>query len=193
MTQKSSSKQKLQRLTTAAVLSALSLVLMVTIRFPIFPAAPFYEMEFADVPILICSSLLGPWYSLASLLVVCTIQALTVSSSSGIIGFLMHFLSSGLMILTIYFIRKILKGKGNRIQGVFLSSLVGIVAVVVVMIPMNIWLTSAFMNLSLDAFVKDILKVCVAFNVIKAGCNILIFDILSPQIIKAYKSLTKQD
>ena len=193
MTQKNSSKQKLQRLTTAAVLSALSLVLMVTIRFPIFPAAPFYEMEFADVPILICSTVLGPCYSLASLLVVCTIQALTVSASSGIIGFLMHFLSSGLMILTIYFIRKLFKDKGNRVQGVIASSLVGIVAVVVVMIPMNIWLTSAFMNLSLDAFVKDILKVCVAFNMIKAGCNILLFDILSPQIIKAYKSITKQE
>lgn len=193
MTQKSSSKQKLQRLTTAAVLSALSLVFMVTIRFPIFPAAPFYEMEFADVPILVCSSLLGPWYSLASLLVVCTIQALTVSSSSGIIGFLMHFLSSGLMILTIYFIRKLFKDKGNNIQGIIVSSLVGIVAVVLVMIPMNIWLTSAFMNLSLDAFVKDVLKVCIAFNMIKAGCNILLFDILSPQIIKAFKSITKQE
>ena len=61
------------------------------------------------------------------------------------------------------------------------------------MIPMNIWLTSAFMNLSLDAFLKDILKVCIAFNMIKAGCNILLFDILSPQVIKAYKSLTKQE
>ena len=193
MTQKNSSKQKLQRLTTAAVLSALSLVLMVTIRFPIFPAAPFYEMEFADVPILICSSLLGPLYSLAALLVVCTIQALTVSSSSGIIGFLMHFLSSGLMILTIWFVRKLFKDKGNGIVSVIASSLVGVVAVVLVMIPMNIWLTSAFMNLSLDAFIKDILKVCIAFNMIKAGCNILLFDILSPQVIKAYKSLTKQE
>ena len=193
MTQKNSSKQKLQRLTTAAVLAALSLVLMVTIRFPIFPAAPFYEMEFADVPILICSSLLGPWYSLATLLVVCAIQTLTVSASSGIIGFLMHFLSSGLMILTIYFVRKLLKDKGNRIQGVVLSSIFGCVVVVLVMIPMNIWLTSAFMSLSLDAFVKTILKVCVAFNMIKAGGNILLFDVLSPQVIKGYKSLTKQD
>ena len=186
-------KQKLQRLTTAGVLAALSLVLMVTIRFPIFPSAPFYEMEFADVPILICSSLLGPWYSLATLLVVCAIQTLTVSASSGIIGFLMHFLSSGLMILTIYFVRKLLKDKGNRIQGVVLSSIFGCVVVVLVMIPMNIWLTSAFMSLSLDAFVKTILKVCVAFNMIKAGGNILLFDVLSPQVIKGYKSLTKQD
>ena len=193
MTQRYSNKQKLQRLTTAAVLSALSLVLMVTIRFPIFPAAPFYEMEFADVPILICSTVLGPVYSLVSLLIVCTIQTLTVSSSSGIIGFLMHFLASGLMILTIYFVRKLFKDKRNGLVSIIVSSIIGVVAVVLVMIPMNIWLTSEFMNLTLDAFVKDILKVCVAFNMIKAGCNILLFDILSPQIIKAYKSITKQE
>ena len=62
MKTKNTSKQQLQRLTTAAVLAALSSVLMVTVRFPIFPSAPFYEMEFADVPILICSAILGPVY-----------------------------------------------------------------------------------------------------------------------------------
>ena len=56
MTSKSESSKKLQRLTLAAVLSALSLVLMATIRFPIFPAAPFYEMEFSDVPIILLTA-----------------------------------------------------------------------------------------------------------------------------------------
>ena len=112
-------KQKLQRLTTAGVLAALSLVLMVTIRFPIFPSAPFYEMEFADVPILVCSAVLGPVYALVSLFVVCLVQTLTVSASSGIIGFLMHFLSSGLMILTLYFIKKKISGiKGAIVSGI---------------------------------------------------------------------------
>ena len=178
-------KQKLQRLTTAAVLAALSLVLMVTVRFPIFPSAPFYEMEFADVPILICSSVLGPVYSLVALLVVCVVQTLTVSSSSGIIGFLMHFLSSGLMILTIYFCKKHIKG----IKGIVISSLIGVLVVVIVMIPMNIWLTSVFMNLKITDFVKGFLGVCVAFNLIKAGSNVLIYNILSPKITKEYNKI----
>ena len=55
---KTSSRQKLIKLTTTAVLAALSIVLMFMIRFPIFPAAAFYEMEFADVPILVCSAVL---------------------------------------------------------------------------------------------------------------------------------------
>ena len=180
-------KQKLQRLTTAAVMAALSLVLMVTVRFPIFPSAPFYEMEFADVPILVCSAILGPVYALCSLLVVCFIQAITVSASSGIIGFLMHFLASGFMIVTLYFINKKISG----IKGAIISGICGTIVVVIVMIPMNIWLTSAFMNLELSAFIKGFLGVCVAFNVIKAGSNILIYNIISPAILKQYKKLFK--
>lgn len=188
MKTKNTSKQQLQRLTTAAVLAALSSVLMVTVRFPIFPSAPFYEMEFADVPILICSAILGPVYSLISLLVVCIVQTLTVSSSSGIIGFLMHFLSSGLMILTIYFCKKHIKG----IKGVILSGLIGVLVVVLVMIPMNMWLTSVFMNLAVTDFIKGFLGVCIAFNLIKAGCNVLLYNILSPKITKEYNKLFKK-
>jgi len=180
-------KQKLQRLTTAAVLAALSLVLMVTIRFPIFPSAPFYEMEFADVPILVCSAVLGPVYALVSLFVVCLVQTLTVSASSGIIGFLMHFLSSGLMILTLYFIKKKMQG----VKGAVISGLCGVIVVVLVMIPMNIWLTSVFMNLDFTSFIKGFLGVCVAFNLIKAGGNIVVFNIIAPVILKEYKKLFK--
>lgn len=180
-------KQKLQRLTTAAVLAALSLVLMVTVRFPIFPSAPFYEMEFADVPILVCSAVLGPVYALVSLFVVCLVQTLTVSASSGIIGFLMHFLSSGLMIITLYFIKKKISG----VKGAVVSGICGVIVVVLVMIPMNIWLTSVFMNLDFTSFIKGFLGVCVAFNFIKAGANILLFNIIAPVVLKEYKKIFK--
>lgn len=180
-------KQQLQRLTVAAMFSALSIVLMLTVRFPVFPSAAFYEMEFADVPILICSAVLGPVYAIGSLLVVCLVQTLTVSASSGIIGFLMHFLSSGLMILTLRFINGKLKG----IKGRIVSGICGVLAVVLVMIPMNVWLTSVFMHLEFTAFLKSFLSVCVAFNVIKAGSNILIYSVISPVILKEYKKLFK--
>lgn len=186
-------KLKLRKLTTAAVLSALSIVLMVTVRFPIFPATPFYEMEFADVPILICSWILGPVYALGSLLVVCVIQTLTVSSGSGIIGFLMHFLSSGLLIFVLSFFQKEI----NTVKGAkcillrVVSALVGVIAVILVMIPMNIWLTSEFMGLPASEFFKAFLGYCVGFNAIKAGANVLIYNLLSPQLNKAYKKLFK--
>lgn len=176
-------RQKLQRLTTAAILAALSIVLMMGPRFPLF--TNFYEMEFSDIPILICASVLGPGYAIVSLFVVCLIQTLTVSAPSGYIGFIMHFLSSGLMILVMYFVRKHIKG----VKGIILSSLLSVVTVILVMIPMNIWLTSVFMGLPVVEFLKGFLGVCIAFNGVKAGSNVIIFSILSPAILKAYDKL----
>ena len=187
--QKSANTFKLQRLTTVAVLAALSLVLMATLRFPIFPSAPFYEMEFSDVPVLVITALFGPLYGLVSLFIVCIIQTLTVSSASGIIGFLMHFLSSGLMIILLTSIRKRLHG----FNGIVFSGVAGVVGVVLVMIPMNLWLASSFMGLEPTAFIRDFLGVCVGFNVIKATANIVIYSVLSPAIIKEYNKLTHSD
>ena len=193
MKSKYSNKQKLQRLTTASVLAALSIVLMVTVRFPIFPATPFYEMEFADVPILICSWILGPVYALVSLLVVCVIQTLTVSAASGIIGFLMHFLSSGLLIIILSLFKLKIKDC-TGVKGIILrvvSAIVGVLAVILVMIPMNIWLTSEFMGLPASEFFKMYLVYCVGFNAIKAGANVLLYNLISPHLAKAYKKLFK--
>ena len=179
-----SNKQKLQRLTTAAILAALSLVLMATVRFP-FPLAPFYEFEFSDFPLLICSVTVGPVYSIVSLFVVCLIQTLVFSSSSGFIGFVMHFVASGLMILTVYTARKFIKGA----KGVIISDVLGVVVMTLVMIPMNIWLTSVFMNLPINEFISGYLGICVLFNTLKSSSNIIIFTILSPIVRKQYNKL----
>lgn len=180
------SKQKLQRLTTAAVLTALSLVLMATVRFPLFTS--FYEMEFSDLPLLICSAILGPVYAIVSLFVVCLIQTLFFSSASGFIGFVMHFVSSGLMILSLYLVKRAVKG----VKGVVISGICGAVIMTLVMIPMNMWLTSVFMQLPVSEFVTGFLGVCVAFNLIKSGSNILIYSLLSPAIKKQYNKLFKR-
>ncbi len=191
---KTSSRQKLIKLTTTGVLAALSIVLMFMIRFPIFPAAaPFYEMEFADVPLLICSWLFGPVYALASLVVVCVIQATSVSSASGIVGCLMHLLSSGLLIIIVSLFKKlIIKTKGIKSFALrILAAVCGVLGVIAVMIPMNIWQASAFMGMPAAAFARDVLWICIAFNAIKAGANVLIYSLLSPQLAKVYKKLFK--
>lgn len=178
-------KQKLQRLTTAGVLAALSLVLMATIRFPIFPSAPFYEMEFSDVPILLCSSLLGPVYSIITLFIVCLIQTLFFSSSSGIIGFVMHLISSGLTILVVYFVRKKIDG----VKGVLISNLLGVIVMTLVMIPMNMWMVSEFMGINVQGFINGFLAVCVAFNLVKSTVNLTLYSLISPIISKEFNKL----
>lgn len=182
---KSKTRSRLIKLTTAAVLTALSLVFTFTVRFPMFTS--FYEMEFSDFPVLITTFLLGPAYGIVSLFAVCLIQATTVSASSGIIGFLMHFVSSGAMILIVYFIRKKLGG----IKGAVISGVLGVAVMVLIMIPMNIWLTTVFMGLPVNEFVKGFLGVCIAFNLIKASANVLIFSLTFPTLKKQFEKLVK--
>ncbi len=184
-TTKFTNKQNLQRLTTAAILCALSIVLMATVRFSIFPSAAFYEMEFSDVPILLCSSLIGPVYSLVSLFVVCLIQALTVSAGSGYIGFVMHFVSSALTILVVYFIKKGIQG----VKGVIISNIIGAITMTLVMIPMNMWLVSVFMGIDVKGFIAGFLGVCVAFNLIKATCNLTIYSLILMPVKKEFDKL----
>ena len=181
-----SNKEKIRRITVTAVLSALSIVLMATVRFPLFPSAAFYEMEFSDIPILVCSGLFGPVYALISLFTVCLIQAITVSSASGIIGFLMHFLSSGFMVLVIWLYRKKVPGK----KGIILSSLAGITVMTFVMVPMNMLMVRVFLNINMMAFLDSYMLVCVGFNVIKSAINITVFNLIIPKLKKEFNKLS---
>ena len=56
------SKQKIstKQMVAMAMLSAISIVFITLVRFPIFPAAPFLEYDPADIPILIGTFLYGP-------------------------------------------------------------------------------------------------------------------------------------
>lgn len=179
-------KAALIKITTAAVLTAMSTVFALTVRFPLFTA--FYEMEFSDFPLLVCTFLLGPVYGILSLLAVCLIQALTVSASSGIIGFIMHFAASGAMLLTVYFTKKKIGG----IKGTVISSVLGVAVMVAVMIPMNIWLTSVFMKLPASEFISGYLGVCAAFNFIKSASNILLFSLTFKTLEKSFKKLMRE-
>lgn len=82
-----------------AMLAAVAVVSVYFIKFPLLPSAPFLEYDIADVPVLIGTMLFGPSAGLVILLITSAIQAFTVSSSSHIIGFLMHFCASGVLVL----------------------------------------------------------------------------------------------
>ncbi len=86
-------RNEVNKISRLAVLSALSILLMFLIRFPLIPAAPFLEYEPGDVPALIAAFLFGPGAGVIVTLVVSLVQALTVSAGSGWIGAIMHFVA----------------------------------------------------------------------------------------------------
>ena len=113
--------KKVVWLVKMALLTALSLVLMYLVRFPIFPAAAYLEYDMADVPILIGTFMYGPGAGLLLTGVVSLLQWLLVSPQSGWVGGLMHFLATGGFVLVAGFLYQ---HKHTR-KGAVLSLLLG--------------------------------------------------------------------
>ena len=87
-------KSKNMKLAKMAMLVAISIVLVVIIHFPIFPAVAFLEYDPADIPILIGTFAFGPGAGIVLVIVTSVIQGLTVSAQSGVYGIIMHILAT---------------------------------------------------------------------------------------------------
>jgi riboflavin transporter FmnP len=163
-----------------AILASLSVVLMFVIHFPIIPAAPWLEYEPADVPILIGAFVYGPAAGLVITLIASGIQAVTVSASSGLVGFIMHVIATGTLVLvssTYYKFHKTHKGA-------FVAAILGCIAMTAVMIPTNLFISVNFWGLDLNAVKASIVPVLIPFNLIKSGVNSIV-------VLLIYKPLRK--
>ena len=173
-------KANVKRLTSMAVMTAVSIVLVTLIHFPIIPAASFLEYDPADIPILLTALIFGPLAGLAVTVAASLIQGLTVSSASGMYGVLMHILATGAYVLMTGILNKKL---GKRPWGNIVSVAAGCAAMLLVMIPANLIITPIFMNTPVDAVKQMLLPAIIPFNLIKAGIN-------GAAAVIIYKSLT---
>ena len=159
-------KKGLNKLTTMAVLIAVSIVLVWLVHFPIFPAVPFLEYDPADIPVLICGFAFGPIAGIAVTLAASLIQGLTVSASSGIYGIIMHCISTAALVL----ISSLIYRRNRTKKGAVIGIICGVAAMVLVMIPANLYITPVFMGCD-RALVVGLLPFIILFNLIKAGVN----------------------
>ena len=179
------SQQKVINTAIRAMLTALSVVSLYVIRFPLIPAAPFLEYDAADIPVLIGSMLLGPVSGIVVLLAVCIIQAFTVSASSGIIGFFMYFIASTVLVLTASCIYKRKKPTASLVAGLVIGS----IAMTIVMIPLNLVFTGIFMGAGTQTVVGMLIPAIIPFNLLKAGINSAVtFAVFLPisKVLKKY-------
>jgi len=177
---KKSSRQNLRKITVMAMLAAVAVVSVYFIKFPLLPSAPFLEYDIADVPVLIGTMLFGPSAGLVILLITSAIQAITVSSSSHIIGFLMH--ASGVLVLASGLMYKKIGGKKGMAAGLA----VGSVLMTLVMIPLNLIFTGIFMGTGVEAVVKMLIPAIIPFNLIKACLNSVLTFLLFIPVNKIY-------
>ena len=159
-----------KKLTTLGILGALSVLLVSIIHFPIFPAAPFLEYDPADIPILIGTFLFGPVSGFLLTVVASIVQGVTVSSSSGIIGIVMHIVSTGTFVLIAGNFYKCNKTKETAAAGLIMGAL----GMALVMTLWNLLLTPIFMNVPRTVVLNMMLPTIIPFNVIKAVVNAVI-------------------
>lgn len=174
-----------KKLTTMAMLAALSIVLVTFIHFPLFPAAAFLEYDPADIPIFIGTFLFGPGAGLGLTFVVAVIQGLTVSAGGQVIGIIMHILATGSFALLAGNLYK----RYHTRKGALLALSCGVLSMTAVMALCNLILTPIYMGTPVEVVLSMLVPVIIPFNLIKAGIN----GIITYFVYKPIQNLVRWD
>lgn len=174
--------QNTKKLTTIAMLTAISAVLITLVHFPLFPQAAFLQYDPADVAILIGAFAYGPVAGLCITVIASFIQAFFLGGD-GLYGFLMHVIASGVLSAvagTIYYFR-------HTRTGGAVSLLAGTLAMGLTMMVANHFITPYFMGAPTAVVDAMLLPVILPFNLLKAGINsaitFLVYKTVSRHII----------
>ena len=169
-------RKHILKLTQMAMLAAIAVVIGL-FKFPILPVAPFLEFDFADTPIIIASLLFGTLPGLAVLFIVSVIQAFLLGGN-GIIGLIMHFAASGIMLIVVNLIAgKAVDGK-RSIKRLIVALICGTLAQTAAMIPLNYIFIPMLFGAPREMVTELLLPGIIPFNLIKAGVNCVLAAIL---------------
>ena len=164
---------KIRQITTMGILIAISIILVVSpLRFP-WPTAPFLVYEPGDVPILIGGFVFGPIAGVILTVITSVVQSLTVGKD-GILGCVMHILSTSALVGISAFIYS----KKKTVKRAILGCVIGSIAKTVVMGILNLALDPIFYGMTLDAVIKLMFPAILPFNFTKAALNSIIFLII---------------
>jgi len=169
-------RKHILKLTQMAMLAAIAVVIGL-FKFPILPVAPFLEFDFADTPIIISSLLFGTLPGLAVLFIVSVIQAFLLGGN-GVIGLIMHFAASGIMLVVVNLIAgKAVDGK-RSIKRLIVALICGTLAQTAAMIPLNYIFIPMLFGAPREMVTELLLPGIIPFNLIKAGVNCILAAIL---------------
>ena len=159
-----------------AMMTAVSLVLLLIVRIP-FPPAPFLVYYPADVPIYITAFAYGPAAGLIVTLVVCLIQAFMLGGD-GLYGFLMHFVATGIVAVVI----GLMYARNKTRKRAVVSLVTGVIVATAVMCVMNLIVTPLYMGAPREAVVAMLPTAIIPFNLLKAGLNAVLTFVLYKRV-----------
>jgi riboflavin transporter FmnP len=157
-------KMDVKKITNVGVLSALSFILMLTVRFPLF--LPFLIYEPGDIPILIIAFLYGPVPALIATAILSIFMAL-FTGLGGAFGAFMHMLATGVFAGLAGYIYK----KYHNRKGAVIGLITGSVVMTIVMVFANISLNTVFYGIPREQTIKMLLPGIIPFNLMKGLIN----------------------
>ena len=181
-------KMKTKELTSLAVFAAVAFVAMVLIKVPV---VQWLKYEPKDIILVIASFIYGPVPGLFAAIAVAAVEMLTVSDT-GIIGFLMNILASGIYCVTASFIYSRRRTLSGAIIGLVSASALTVVA----MLLWNWLVTPLYMGVPREVVVEMLLPVFLPFNSIKvainSACAMLLYNPIVTALRKAHLLPPKQ-
>ena len=173
---------KTKHIATLSMLAAMAIVLMLFIRVPFMPGAPFLIYDPKDVVILIGGLMFGPLAAFILSIVVALIEMVTVSDG-GPIGFLMGSLAS----ITFTVPAALIYKRFGNLKGAIIGILVGIVAASSAMILWNYIVVPLYTGWPRADVVPMLLPVFLPFNLIKFGLNASIAILIYKPVTNALR------
>ncbi len=167
------STKRLRVFIYAGILSALSFVLMRFVEFPLLPLpqASFLKTDLGDIPLLIAAYFFGPLVGVLATLVKDLLFFISGAGQGGPLGVLMNFIALGTFTLVLGLITLKKKNTTTLLLGLIL----GTVALVLVMIPANLWAIPQFMpNWGKEETWRYILYINIPFNILKGAIDTLL-------------------
>ena len=168
-----------KRLTTLAMLAALAIVAMLTIRVQIF--AEFLTYDPKDVIIIIGGFLFGPLAVIPIIIVVSLIE-MTISGTAHW-GLLMNISSSAAFVVPAVLIYR----RWRNIPGAVIGLIVGIIAVTGVMLLLNYLIVPLYTGVPRAVVVPMLVPIIMPFNLVKSALNAAIVMMLYKPVSMALK------
>ena len=159
----------------AAIVGAMSFVIMRFTQIPIFAAAPYLKLELSEAPLLLLAVLVSPMTGIIALLVKDLLGI--IFSGYNVFGVSADIIMTGIFVLLF---ARILRGEVTLRRALIATALAAL-ARMVLSIPVNLvvlWLEFGTPAAGVMAMMPYILP----FNLIKCCVNALIFYLLFPRL-----------
>lgn len=169
---------KTKKITTTALLCALSYIATFVGRLPISTVA-FLKYDPKDVIVVMGGFIFGPLTAVIISVVVSVIEMVTISETN-IIGCIMNIVSTVSFAVT----ASVIYERSRSIKGAVFGLIAAIFAVTVTMVVWNYALTPFFYGMPRGEVAKMLLPVFVPFNLIKSSLNTALVLLLYKPFVK---------